>query len=93
MNTNKALKVIISGRVQGVFFRMETRQAAIRLGITGWVRNRPDATVEAVFQGNAEDVIQMIDWCKKGPPMAAVSDIKVDEIEYSGEHMDFSIRY
>jgi len=92
MNKKKAVHAIISGRVQGVFFRMETRRAAERFGVNGWVRNCPDGTVEAVFEGESGKVDQMIDWCKKGPPMASVSDIKIDEIGYTGEYMNFSIR-
>ena len=92
MNENKAVHAIISGRVQGVFFRMETRQAAERFGVNGWVRNCPDGTVEAVFEAAPEKVDQMIDWCKKGPPMASVSDIRIEPIGYTGEYKEFSIR-
>ena len=92
MNEKKAVHAIIRGRVQGVFFRMETRRAAERIGVNGWVRNRPDGTVEAVFEGESEKVDQAIDWCGKGPPMASVSDIVIDEIGYTGEYKDFSIR-
>ncbi len=91
MKSQKVVHAIISGRVQGVFFRMETRRAAERFGVNGWVRNRPDGTVEAVFEGDSEKVDQAVDWCKNGPPMALVSDIKIDEIDYTGEYKDFSI--
>lgn len=93
MNEKKAVRVIISGRVQGVFFRMETRRASEKIGVSGWVRNRPDGTVEAVFEGETGKVDQAIDWCKKGPPMAVVTDISLDKIEYTGKYKDFSIRY
>ncbi|MCK5784807.1 MAG: acylphosphatase [Desulfobacterales bacterium] len=92
MNRKISVHVVLSGRVQGVFFRMETRQAAERFGVNGWVRNRADGTVEAVFEGESEKVDLAVDWCKKGPPMASVSNIKIDEIEYTGDYMDFSIR-
>jgi acylphosphatase len=92
MKDKKAVHLIISGRVQGVFFRMETRQAAERFGVKGWVRNCQDGTVEAVFEAESEKVDLMLDWSKKGPPMASVSDIKVDSINYSGEYKGFSIR-
>ena len=92
MNGKKAVHTIISGRVQGVFFRMETRRTAERFGVDGWVRNRSDGTVEAVFEGESEKVDLAVDWCKKGPPMASVANIKIDEIEYTGEYTNFSIR-
>jgi len=92
MGEKKAVHVIISGRVQGVFFRMETRRAAEGFSVNGWVRNCQDGTVEAVFEAESEKVDLMLDWSKKGPPMASVSDIKVDSISYTGEYKGFSIR-
>jgi len=92
MNEKKTVHAIISGRVQGVFFRMETQRAAKRYGVNGWVRNCADGTVEAVLEADSEKVDQMIDWCKKGPPMASVSDLKIDWKEYSGEYTEFTIR-
>ncbi len=92
MNEKKAVHAIISGRVQGVFFRMETREAAERFGVNGWVRNCSDGTVEAVFEAASAKVDQMTDWCKKGPPMASVSDIRIEPIGYTGEYKGFSIR-
>jgi acylphosphatase len=86
--------VIISGRVQGVFFRSETKNMADQLGLTGWVKNRPDGKVEAVFEGPKEQVLKMLDWCKKGPISAKVEKVertrdKVEKEEYRG----FEIRY
>ena len=61
---NKArAHAIISGRVQGVFFRMETKRAANGLGVFGWVKNQPDGTVEAVFEGDRDRVDAIVDWC------------------------------
>ncbi len=93
MNEKKAVHAIINGRVQGVFFRMETRRAAERFGVNGWVRNRPDGTVEAVFEGESEKVDQIVDWCKKGPSAASVSGMEILEIAFTGKFEDFSIRY
>lgn len=93
MNEKKAVHAIISGRVQGVFFRMETRRTAERLGVTGWVRNRPDGSVEAIFEGDSEKVDQVVYWCKKGPPAATVTDLQVAETGFTGEFKNFSIRY
>ncbi len=71
----KARRVIITGRVQGVFFRVWTRQQAEALGLSGWVRNRFDGSVEAVFSGPAEIVDRMVEKCRQGPPHATVEGI------------------
>jgi acylphosphatase len=85
--------VMISGRVQGVFFRAETRDAARRYGVAGWVRNTRDGRVEAVLEGNSEDVEKMIQWCRSGPPQARVENVEVDHQDYRGEFDSFSIRH
>ncbi len=85
--------VIVSGRVQGVFFRMETRRAADRNQVAGWVRNCPDGRVEAVFEGEKERVEKTLRWCGQGPPHSIVEDVKVQWLEYTGEFADFSIRH
>ena len=64
---NKGAKVIISGVVQGVFFRASTREMALGMGLTGWVRNLPDGDVEALFEGPAETIEEAIAWCHHGP--------------------------
>ena len=64
--------VIVTGRVQGVWFRDSMRREAERLGLAGWVRNLPDGNVEAVFEGAADAVEQLTDWCYHGPPGARV---------------------
>ena len=84
---------IISGRVQGVFFRMETKRAADRFGVFGWVKNRRDGTVEAVFEGNQDQVAAIVDWCKEGPAHAHVLDVSVNWDDYSGEFKRFDITY
>ena len=78
--------VIISGRVQGVWFRGWTKQQASSLGLTGWVRNRRDGTVEAIFQGDAADIDAMINACWQGPPAASVADIRVADGVLSNFH-------
>ena len=85
--------VIVSGRVQGVFFRMETKRAADRLGVSGWVRNLNDGTVEAVFEGSQDLVQAGLDWCRQGPQHAAVDDVQVTWQEYVGEFDGFQIVY
>lgn len=85
--------VVISGFVQGVFFRHETRVRAQFLGITGWVMNRFDGTVEAVFEGLKDKVEDIVAWCHKGPSGAMVKDVDVRWEEYTGGFKGFSVEY
>jgi len=85
--------IFVSGLVQRVFFRANTVETARKLGITGWVRNSPNGQVEAIFEGDRENIQKMIEWAKKGPPSAQVDGIKVDWQEYKGEFNNFEIRY
>ena len=89
---NVRAHVFVSGRVQGVFFRMETRHEAMKRNIVGWVRNTSDGKVEAIFEGEREDVEQLIDFCKSGPSGARVTKIDVQCKEYTGEFKAFKIR-
>jgi acylphosphatase len=85
--------VFISGRVQGVFFRAYTQEAARARNIRGWVMNTRDRRVEAVLEGEKEQVEDMIKWCHQGSPMSQVSGVEVDWQEYTGEFGDFSVKY
>lgn len=89
----KRVHVIISGRVQGVFFRAETQRAAMGLNLTGWVRNLPDGRVEAVFEGEDTNVDKMLAWCHHGPPAARVQEVIENEEPYAGEFKHFDIKY
>ncbi len=89
----KRVHVHISGRVQGVFFRAETQRAAVGFNATGWVRNVPDGRVEAVFEGEDENVDKMLAWCHIGPRAARVENVTVKEEPYTGDFQDFSIKY
>jgi acylphosphatase len=93
MSDNVRVHVIISGRVQGVFFRMETQRAARRLGVAGWVRNLPDGTVEAVLEGSRGQVDAMLDWCRQGPPSARVDDLRIEEQPAAGASEGFEVRF
>jgi acylphosphatase len=86
-------RVIIEGRVQGVFFRYHTQEMAYQLDLKGWVKNRRDGYVEAVFEGDKEKVDQILQWCHQGPPEARVTNVRLDWEEYTGELGNFSIRY
>jgi acylphosphatase len=85
--------VYVSGRVQGVFFRSEAKHEARVLGIKGWIRNLPDGKVEAVFEGEEKSVKEIIEFCKRGPSGAKVTNIDVVWESYSGEFRNFEIRY
>jgi acylphosphatase len=77
-------RAVVHGRVQGVFFRDTTRRMAESRGVAGWVTNRPDGAVEAVFEGEPEDVDSMLEFCREGPRGAVVERVDVDEEEPEG---------
>jgi acylphosphatase len=79
-----ARRVVVSGHVQGVFFRDQTRREAHRRGVAGWVRNCSDGTVEAWFEGAAAAVEELVRWCRRGPRYATVYDVRVEEVEPAG---------
>jgi acylphosphatase len=87
------VRLFISGSVQGVFFRANAMYQAQGLGITGWVRNCRDGRVEVVLEGEKLAVDEMISWCRKGPPGAAVDNLEINREDYQGEFSSFSIRY
>ena len=83
--------VFISGYVQGVNFRVYTRQQARLLGLWGWVRNMPDGRVEAVFEGERALVDRMLEWCHRGPPSASVEGVETAWGAATGSSKDFEI--
>jgi acylphosphatase len=85
--------VLVSGRVQGVWFRGTTCEEARALGLTGWVRNRRDGRVEAVFEGEERSVRRIVAWCHKGPPSARVESVEMDWQEPTGEFDRFTVTY
>jgi len=90
---NVRAHVIFSGKVQGVFFRANTERKAVELGVNGWVKNLPDRTVEAIFEGEKTRILELIEWCSKHQPMAEVSNTEVNWEEYKGEFNKFSVKY
>ncbi len=86
-------RVLVSGRVHGVWFRESTRRRASELGLTGWVRNLPDGRVEAVFEGEKSSVCAAIQFAREGPPAARVTDIRVEQGEATGQDSDFDVRF
>jgi len=79
------VRIQVRGRVQGVFFRAEARARAESLGVAGWIRNLPDGSVEAVFEGENERVESMVGWCRRGPTGAEVEAVGVEREEPVGE--------
>ena len=92
MDTLRA-HVIIHGLVQGVWFRASTKEEALRIGVNGWVRNLPDGSVEAVFEGEKKKVEEIVGWCHKGPPGARVSTVDITWEPPRNEFARFEIRY
>lgn len=83
--------VFVSGRVQGVFFRVKTRNEAEKRNVTGWIRNTSRNRVEAIFEGEKVDVEQLINFCRRGPPSARVTRIDFQWETYTGEFIAFKI--
>jgi acylphosphatase len=77
-------RVLISGRVQGVFFRDTCQRLALDHGVNGWVRNLPDGRVEAVFEGPPGQVEHLVDWSRRGPARAVVADVAVQAEQPEG---------
>lgn len=85
--------LVIHGMVQGVYFRASTRDEAVRIGVKGWVRNLPDGSVEALFEGEKKKVEAIVGWCYKGPPSARVMKVDLAWETYKGEFGRFDVRY
>ena len=89
---NVRAQILISGRVQGVFFRFKILNVAKNQNVTGWVQNTSDGRVKALFEGEKKDVKNLIDFCRSGPPLAKVSKVDVQWKEYIGQFKKFNIR-
>ncbi len=89
---NICVSAIITGRVQGVWFRQSTKKCADKHGVYGWCRNNTDGAVEAVFAGDEVAVNDVVDWCKTGPVMAKVDNVKVEKHLPTEKFIDFQIR-
>ena len=85
--------VIISGKVQGVWYRASTKQMADQIGITGWVRNTSEGNVEAMFEGEEKLVNEMIKWCNQGPPLAEVDNVTIEKMANKEDFNSFKIKY
>jgi acylphosphatase len=89
----KRLHLFVSGRVQGVFYRASTRDKAVGLGLTGWVKNLDDGRVECLFEGDESALTHILEWCRTGPPGSAPEGLEATWSERRGEFRDFRITY
>jgi acylphosphatase len=88
----KRAQIRIAGKVQGVFFRASAREQARARNLGGWVRNNPDGTVEAVLEGPADDVEEVVEWAHHGPKAAQVDNIDVQWMDPKGDVQTFEVR-
>jgi len=86
MTASRRVRVVVSGRVQGVFFRTSCAEEASRLGLSGWVANERDGSVVAAFEGDLEAVSEMLAWCHDGPAWARVTRVDVHDEAPIGDH-------
>lgn len=91
MSEKARISLKIHGRVQGVFFRTETKNKAVELGLLGWVRNNSDNTVECLIEGDKDKLAKLIEWCKIGSDSAMVDKVEVKWLPYTGEFNKFEI--
>jgi len=89
-NNQSRVRLLIEGRVQGVFFRASAVEQATRLGVKGWVRNRRDGSVELLAEGEDAAVGALVSWCHHGPPHARVDRVQVERQDYQGEFRAFN---
>ena len=87
----KQVQLFVRGRVQGVYFRASAQREAKRLGVTGWVKNRPDGAVEIFAEGEEEELKELIGWANRGPTAARVERVDVRWRSFVGDHFDFRI--
>ena len=88
---NIRVRLVIEGRVQGVWFRDSTRREAVSLGLCGWVKNRPDGAVEVLAEGPENQARKLVSWCHHGPPVATVARVHETQEEWKGEFDSFDI--
>ena len=89
----KKVRAVVTGRVQGVWFRAATRDKAKQLGVNGYVRNLANGAVEFVAEGDDSEVDRFIKWARQGPPLARVDDVDVEILQYDAEYNDFTVGY
>ena len=90
--TKVRAEVRVTGRVQGIWFRQSTKNTAEQYGVSGWCRNNPEGSVEAIFEGEESAVKSVVEWCKEGPKLARVDDLQIKWEKPTGEFDRFFIR-
>ena len=93
MQKKARVHLIIHGYVQGIFYRASTRETALSLGLSGWVRNMTDGSVEALFEGPVENLHDAVEWCRQGPPGAKVTRIDEKWSDSKAEFDSFEINH
>jgi len=93
MSKKSRVRIFVSGLVQGVFFRSQTKNKAEEIGLFGWVRNLADGRVEILAEGEKDKLEKLAAWTKKGPVSARIDGLDVEWQEYNGEFKNFEIRY
>ncbi|NIM25482.1 MAG: acylphosphatase [Nitrososphaeria archaeon] len=91
--TNQRIRVFVTGKVQGVFFRQALKVKAKQNNVFGWVRNLKDGRVEALLEGSDESVNVLVEWCHGGPANARVEDVEIRNEKYSNEFSKFDVLY
>ena len=87
------VQILVTGKVQGVFFRQATKVVAIKNNVTGWVKNLESGEVEILLEGDVQNVNSVIDWCHNGPANSRVDEIKIKQLEFSGQYSSFEVLY
>lgn len=88
---NEQYQIIVSGKVQGVFFRASAKDKAMELGLTGFVKNISTGQVEILVEGEGSIMDQFLKWCRKGPQFSRVEDVSIEKKEFEGKHSSFEI--
>lgn len=91
--TRQRIRILVTGKVQGVFFRQALKVMAKKNGVFGWVKNLKDGRVEAVLEGDREKVSRLVEWAHGGPANARVEDVEIRNEEFVGEFSKFDVLY
>jgi len=91
--SKQRIRIFVSGKVQGVFFRQALKVMAIKNNVNGWVKNLQDGRVEAVMEGDIENISRLVEWSHGGPANARVEDVEIINEKFTGEFTQFDVLY